>query len=180
MAINSFTANAKPQALKVQPENIPESLKQLNRWVVWGYQQPKGNNKKWRKVPMSSNGGSGRVNDSSTWATFEKVLRRLKKYQGWESIKKSRDTVYQADQGLRLTIDEDSGNQFQITKKKLYKSDFSIKEKPFDVRFSVSSENPVVDIPDVEYNRVRQRTRESFLRRGWGLAQDRAQRYKSR
>jgi hypothetical protein len=74
MAINSFTANAKPQALKVQPENIPESLKQLNRWVVWGYQQPKGNNKKWRKVPMSSNGGSGRVNDSSTWATFEKVL----------------------------------------------------------------------------------------------------------
>jgi hypothetical protein len=29
----------------------------------------------------------------------------------------------------------------------------------------VSSENPVVDIPDVEYNRVRQRTRESFLRK---------------
>jgi hypothetical protein len=109
---------------------------------------------------------SGKTFDTNVGqATFEKVLRRLKKYQGWESMKKSRDTVYQADQGLRLTIDEDTGNQFQITKKKLYKSDFSIQGKPFDVRFSVSSENPVVDIPDVEYNRVRQRTRESFIRK---------------
>lgn len=74
MTTKSFTVNEKPQALKVQPENIPESLKRLNRWVVWGYQQPKAKNKKWRKVPMSFNGGVGRVNDPSTWTTFEKVI----------------------------------------------------------------------------------------------------------
>jgi hypothetical protein len=109
---------------------------------------------------------SGKTFDTNVGqATFEKVLRRLKKYQGWESVKKSKDTVYQADGGIRLTIDEFTGNQFQVTKKKLYKSDFSIQGKPFDVRFSVSTEIPVKDTPDLEYTRVRQRNRESFFRK---------------
>jgi primase-polymerase (primpol)-like protein len=66
--------NPNSEVLRVMPENIPEVLITSDNWLVWSYKQPKGQNKKWRKVPMSSNGGAGRVNDPSTWATFEKAL----------------------------------------------------------------------------------------------------------
>jgi len=98
-------------------------------------------------------------------ATFDRVLRRLTKYQGWESSKTHKDTVYQADGGLRLTIHENTGHSFLVNKKKLYKNDFCVPGQSFDVRFSVSAETPVKDVPDVEYNRVRQRTRQSFVRK---------------
>lgn len=97
-------------------------------------------------------------------STFERILRRLKKYQGWESTKRQRDAVYTADKGLRLTIDEETDAQTQIAKHKLYKNDFALQGVPLDVRFCVSTEMPM-NVGDVEYTRVRQRTRESFVRK---------------
>jgi len=95
--------------------------------------------------------------------TFEKVLRGLKKYEGWEAVKKTSDVVYYAGP-IRLTIDDDTDTSVQISKKKLYKQDHSIFGKPFDVRFSVSNETPM-DVPNTEYTKARQRKRESFIRK---------------
>lgn len=66
--------NPNSEVLRVMPENIPEVLTTSDNWLVWRYQQPNGQHKKWRKVPISANGGAGRVNDPSTWATFGKAL----------------------------------------------------------------------------------------------------------
>jgi len=72
MATNTFTANEKPQALKVQPENIPDSLKQLNRWVVWTY-EPKNPDLKdsWTKVPKTVRGTKASVTQESMWSSFD-------------------------------------------------------------------------------------------------------------
>lgn len=72
MATNSFTASAKPQALKVQPENIPESLKQLNRWVVWSYEQKNSQlSDNWTKVPKNIHGLKASVTQESMWSSFD-------------------------------------------------------------------------------------------------------------
>lgn len=97
-------------------------------------------------------------------ATFEKVLRRLKKFNQWEAFAVTKDMVYSADPNLRLTIDDATDKQTQVAKHKIYKNDFSLAGKPFDVRFAVATEDPV-SVADVEYTRVRQRVRESFLRK---------------
>jgi putative DNA primase/helicase len=72
MATKSFTVNEKPQALKVQPENIPESLRQLNRWVVWTY-DPKNPdlNDSWTKVPRTVRGTKASVSQESMWSSFD-------------------------------------------------------------------------------------------------------------
>jgi len=95
--------------------------------------------------------------------SFEKILQGLKQYKGWESTKTTSDTVYSSGP-IRLTIDDDTENSVQISKKKLFKQDHFIPGKPFDVRFSVSSETPV-NLPDHEYTQARQRRRESFVRK---------------
>ena len=78
-------------------------------------------------------------------------------------VKHTSDVVYYAGQ-IRLTIDDDTDTSTQISKKKLYKQDHSIQGKPFDVRFSISSEIPA-NVPDIEYTQARQRKRESFVRK---------------
>jgi hypothetical protein len=95
--------------------------------------------------------------------SFEKILNGLKKYKGWESVKQTSDVVYYAG-SVRLTIDDDTDTSVQISKKKLYKQDHSVPDKPFDVRFSVSSEIPV-NVPNTEYSQARQRKRQSFVRK---------------
>jgi hypothetical protein len=73
-------------------------------------------------------------------ATFDKVLRRLQKYQGWESCAHSTDMVYTSDSLVRLTIDSVTDQQTQVKKQKLYKNDFSVPGRAFDVRFAVAVE----------------------------------------
>lgn len=75
----SVTNNPKSEVLRVIHENIPELLSTSPRWLVWNYQAPMGPHKKWRKVPMSTNGRAGRVNDPSTWSTFDAALTVYKK-----------------------------------------------------------------------------------------------------
>ena len=95
---------------------------------------------------------------------FEKLLRRLKKYTGWESVTSTKDMVYTSDSHpLRLTIDDATDKQTLVNKKKVYKNDFTVNGKPLDVRFAVATEDPAS--AEVEYTRVRQRVRTSFLRK---------------
>jgi len=94
---------------------------------------------------------------------FKKVLRGLKKYQGWEKVSKINDVAYYKD-NIRLIIDDDSEESVQVIKQNLVKTDYSLDNKQFDVRFAVSKEIPCTNEVD-EYTNARKRTRESFIRK---------------
>jgi hypothetical protein len=115
------------------------------------------------RLGKSVNGGKS-FDTNVGKATFDRILRRLKKYQGWQSCAQSVDTVYTSDSSIRLTIDANTDQQTQIRKQKLYKNDFAIPGRAFDVRFAVAVEEPI-SLQDVEYTRARQRTRHSFVRK---------------
>jgi hypothetical protein len=96
---------------------------------------------------------------------FNKIREGLLKYQGWESIKKTSDTVYYKD-NIRLTIDDETDDQVLVTKNKFFKSDYL--HTPLDIRFSVSTETPMGD-SDIEYSDSKQRQRESFIRKNLSI-----------
>jgi hypothetical protein len=98
--------------------------------------------------------------------TFEKVLRALKKYQGWESVKSTSDVAYYLD-NIRLIINDDNEAYVQVIKEKLVKSDHTL-PGPFDVRFSVAKETPY-DKEGIEFTSAKQRTRESFVRKNLSI-----------
>jgi putative DNA primase/helicase len=54
-----------------RPDSIPEDLKQTHQWVCWGWRLVDG---KWGKIPLSPHGGNAKVNDPSTWGTFQQCL----------------------------------------------------------------------------------------------------------
>jgi len=95
--------------------------------------------------------------------TFEKVLRGLKKYQGWEKTSKSSDVAYYKDD-IRLVIDEDTDESTQVSKTKILHINHSLSGKPFDVRFSVAKEVPNAQEVE-EFLSARKRLRESFVRK---------------
>jgi putative DNA primase/helicase len=72
----------KPHALPVDPEGIPEELKQLPQWVVWHYEWIH-KRQEWAKVPLQSrpllqtppDAQCARTNDMSTWGTFDEAMQ---------------------------------------------------------------------------------------------------------
>ncbi len=68
-------ATARPQPISVDPDGIPEEMRQLRRWVVWEYLPPttsqnaKGSTK-WRKPPRTPEGGYASSTDSMTWSPW--------------------------------------------------------------------------------------------------------------
>jgi hypothetical protein len=98
--------------------------------------------------------------------TWERVLRGLKKYQGWESVKSSVANVFYNDSNnIRITADEESGDHTMVQKINVVKEDF--KCKPIDVRFSVSREIPTFG--EYEMDRKRTKTRHSFIRKNLSI-----------
>jgi hypothetical protein len=99
--------------------------------------------------------------------TFEKILRRLQKYQGWEHTKQSSDMAYYHDR-IRLTVDEETEDHVQVSKNKLEKFDYCLSDRPFDVRFAAAKEIPNTD--DVEeFAFAKKRTRWSFVRKNLSI-----------
>ena len=102
-------------------------------------------------------------------STFQKVLDGLQKYPGWEKVTKSNTTVYFSGD-VRVVDDNDSGSSSVHKKTKLKKSDIGLQDKPFDLRFSVSTE---VSCPrpgeNTEYEDMRVRKRTSFLRKNLSI-----------
>ena len=85
----------RPTALIVRPENIPSELKAIDRWVVWCYELRDG---KWTKpLHNARSGDMAKVNDPSTWCTFEKALAAYNEDEDWDGI------------GFVLTDDDDIG-----------------------------------------------------------------------
>ena len=99
--------------------------------------------------------------------TFEKILRRLRKYTGWENVKKTSDVAYYKD-NIRLTVDEDTDESTQITKNKIGHIDHMLPGKPFDIRFAVAVEKPCTQDVD-EYVTAKKRVRESFVRKNLSI-----------
>jgi hypothetical protein len=61
---------ARPVALEVQVEAIPQELRRERRFVCWRYEYNRGRNA-WDKIPYQPNGTRARTNDSRTWTDFE-------------------------------------------------------------------------------------------------------------
>jgi len=97
---------------------------------------------------------------------WKRVLAGLKKYDGWESVKMTTSDVYYNDtNNIRITCDEDSGEQTMIQKVSFFKEDF--KRDPLDVRFCVAREIPTSG--EYEMDRKRTKTRHSFLRKNLSI-----------
>ena len=98
--------------------------------------------------------------------TFERVLKGLKKYNGWEETKTtSTDVFYDDTNGIRISSDEDTGEQIMVQKIKVVKEDF--KSEPLDVRFSISREIPTHGSYDMD--RKRSKHRHSFIRKNLSI-----------
>src|SRR5258707_13795510 len=61
----------KPDRIEVVAEHVPEQLRRLKRWVFWRW---KKRGTKWDKPPLQPNGEYARVDDPSTWVTFDEAL----------------------------------------------------------------------------------------------------------
>ena len=98
--------------------------------------------------------------------TWKRVLKGLKKYNGWEGVKTSTADVYYNDNNnVRITSDEESGEQTMIQKISVIKEDF--KCDPLDVRFCVAREIPTTG--EYEMDRKRTKTRHSFVRKNLSI-----------
>jgi hypothetical protein len=97
---------------------------------------------------------------------WKRVLTGLKKYDGWESTKTTTSEVYYNDgNNVRITCDEDTGEQTMIQKIAVVKEDF--KREPLDVRFCVAREIPTSG--EYEMDRKRTKTRHSFVRKNLSI-----------
>ena len=98
--------------------------------------------------------------------TFEKVLKGLKKYNGWEDSKTTTTDVYYDDtNGIRISSDENASEQVMVQKINVVKEDF--KFEPLDVRFSISREIPTFGQYDMD--RKRSKLRHSFVRKNLSI-----------
>lgn len=97
---------------------------------------------------------------------WKRVLTGLKKYDGWESVKMTTSDVYYNDtNNVRITCDEETGEQTMIQKISFFKEDF--KRDPLDVRFCVAREIPTTG--EYEMDRKRTKTRHSFVRKNLSI-----------
>ena len=113
---------------------------------------------------------SGKGFDTNVGATtFDKVMRALRKYEGWESTKHTNATVYYFDGSKRLTVDEETDEQVGHIKKRVLVDDFGLDSAPFDIRLGVSTEEPFEY--DGEETSTKQTTKErwSFVRKNLSI-----------
>ena len=65
----------KPQAMPVEPDNIPSELKALDRWICWSWRR---RGAKWDKPPQRADGrGFAKSDDPATWCSFEEALEQV-------------------------------------------------------------------------------------------------------
>lgn len=98
--------------------------------------------------------------------TFERVLKGLQKYDKWEEIESSIcDIFYNDKNSIRITSNQDTGDQKMIQKINVIKEDLS--GTPTDLRFSVCREIPTWG--EYEMDRKRTKTRHSFVRKNLSI-----------
>ena len=102
-------------------------------------------------------------------STFEKVLRALNTYDGWESTDHSEVTVYYFEGGKRLSVNEATDEQIGQIKTRVAVDDIELQGHPMDVRLGVSTEVPFEY--DGEETSTEQKTKErwSFVRKNLSI-----------
>jgi hypothetical protein len=105
--------------------------------------------------------------------TFEKVLRRLRKFTEWENTKESQSTVYYDTAASKRVVMNDETDEMEscVIKKRLHVNDQVLDGFPVDARLGISSEVPYDREQDTEENftRVKKRKRYSFVRKGLSI-----------
>lgn len=74
--------------------------------------------------------------------TFQKCLKSLDTYTGWESKRHDKFDVYYFEGGKRLQINEQTEERDSVIKQRVLVDDFALPGLPFDVRLGVSTETP--------------------------------------
>lgn len=98
--------------------------------------------------------------------TFERVLKGLRKYDKWEKTESSISDMFYSDKdSIRITSNQDTGEQKMVQKINVVKEDFY--GNPMDMRFSVSREIP--NCGEYEMDRKRTKTRYSFVRKNLSI-----------
>jgi hypothetical protein len=100
--------------------------------------------------------------------TFQKLLKALGKYDGWESTSKGTYTVYYGDKNKRITVDEATDESVAVIKTKIEALDFELSDKPFDIRLGVAKEKPY-EQDDEEMTSVKTKKRWSFVRKNLSI-----------
>ena len=98
----------RPDALPVQFENIPQTLRDIPQWVCWRYEYRDG--KKWTKPPCQTNGIHASSTDPQTWSTFEAVREAYEK-GGFDGV----GIVLTANMGIvGIDLDHMTSDEAQI------------------------------------------------------------------
>lgn len=108
----------------------------------------------------------GSFDTNVTKETYDKVLRRLHKYQEWESVETSDTSRFYYEGQRRVTYDNTKEDIMAcVVKQRVLVDDASVAHELFDVRLGISTETPVPHREDEEYTQVRNVKRVSFVRK---------------
>lgn len=102
-------------------------------------------------------------------AVFDKVMRALRKYDGWESSKHTNATVYYFEGNKRLTVDEETDEQVGHIKRRVLVNDFNMESAPFNVRLGVSTEETFEYDGDETSTKQTTKERWSFVRKNLSI-----------
>ena len=95
---------------------------------------------------------------------FYRILKALEKFNGWENVEESDTSVYYS-KGVRTAFDNVTNDHVStIEKTRVDCFDTKFEDSPYDVRFCVSTEKPVVTEDCDEAEMVRSKKRKSFIR----------------
>jgi len=115
----------------------------------------------------------GKFDTNVGQATFERVLRRLRRYDGWDSTNESQTTVYMDPTTGKRVVMNDVTDEMEscMIKRRLLGDDQVLPGFPVDARLGISSEVPYDRDADTDENftRTRKRTRYSFVRKGLSI-----------
>jgi hypothetical protein len=101
--------------------------------------------------------------------TFDKILKALFKYTGWESVSHKKYTVYYFPGGKRLMVDDETDEQVGQIKKRVKVDDFSLTGHQFDVRLGISTEEPFEYDGEEESTEQKTKERWSFVRKNLSI-----------
>jgi hypothetical protein len=115
----------------------------------------------------------GKFDTNVGQAVFERVLRRLRKYEGWESTNESQSTVYMDTAAGKRVVMNDLTDEMEscVIKKRVLVNDQVLDGFPVDARLGISSEVPYDRDGDEDENftRTKKRKRYSFVRKGLSI-----------
>ena len=106
--------------------------------------------------------------------TFETVLRRLRKYDGWDEKRETNTTVYLDPVTSKRVTMNDTTDEMEsaVIKKRVLVNDQVLEGFPVDARLGISTEVPYdrdADADDENFSRVKKRKRYSFIRKGLSI-----------